>query len=400
MTVRRGPALIVGMVAGGTSLAAAVWAGSLQANAAVLSASRPAQTVPIPREFMPSGMRVPALQPPLTADQRDRTRVALWRDPLDQKLVNTLYVDAVRRAGNNAATRPAVRTLAGLGWRYTPAQQNLMMRAAYDARFGDVIDRADALLRRQKLTDQAITMLVAMEAIPQVHDMVVGKLLGEPMWRHDYLLRIGPQAPTQILDARIHTMRVLLRKPDGVSRAELAPTLQALVGAGRARDAYDLWAMKAGAPGRGNLIRDPDFRFAAALAGDDTAIPFEWRMNQSLGYSADANGNGATVTWDGRGVPVFMNQLVLVTPGRSYMLTIEGRADVGALRPLLVATLGCGAVSIAFVPVDGPEGAARFRSAPIPSGCDIADVAIGGDVDAGRRAVVMEIGRVALQPAG
>lgn len=398
MSTRGGAALASGIVVGVISLAAAVWSGMLRTDTMMLAASKPAQITPPPRAFVPPNMAVPPIQPRLTARQRQQIRSELWRSPLDQQLVDYLYVDAVRADGNSAATLPVARLLAELGWRYTPAQQNLMLRAAIDGRFADVIDRADALMRRQKLTDQAMTMLMAMEAIPQVHDLVVDKLLGDPMWRYDYLLRISPQSLPQVVDARFRTLRVLLRTPDGVSRAELAPALYALVAQERGVDANILWTLKAGKRQGDNVLRDGDFRMAAQLSGEEVHIPFEWKLNQNLGYSADAGGRGVIVNWDGRGVPLFMSQLVSVQPGRSYVLSIDGNTDSGSLQTLLSPTLDCGAVKQVFAPVGGRGERAQFQSAAVPKGCDIATLGIGGDIDAGRRAVSMDIARVVLRP--
>jgi len=398
VSARSGATLASGVIVGIMSLAAAVWAGFLRTDTAMLAASKPAQLAPPPRAFVPVGVAVPPVQPRLTAQQRKQIRWELWRTPLDQQLVDYLYVDAVRAAGNSAATLPIARLLAELGWRYTPAQQNLMLRAAIDERFSDAADQADALLRRQKLTEQAMTMLMAMEAIPQVHDLVVDKLLGDPMWRYDYLLRIGLQSPPQVVDARFRTLRVLLRMADGVSRAELAPALQALNAQGRGRDADALWTLKAGARRGDNVLRDGDFRTAAQMVGNEVRIPFEWQLNQNLGYSADVGGQGVIINWDGRGIPVFMSQFVPVQPGRRYMLSIEGKADAGTLQTLLSPWLDCGQVRLIFASVGGNAGGARFQSDPVPKGCDMATLGLGGDIDAGRRSVSMDIARIVLQP--
>jgi len=341
---------------------------------------------------------MPPLPQPLDNEQRQRIRAALWRNPLDQQLVNYLYVDAVRASGNNSSTLRTAKLLAALGWRYTPAQQNLMLRAAIDQRYVEVVDRADALLRRQKLTEQAMTMLMAMEAIPQVHRLVVDKLVGDPMWRYDYLLRIGPQSLPQVIDARFRTLRMLLQTPSSVSRAEIAPALEALIANGRGRDANALWILKAG-PQRGeNILRDENFHGAAKLAADDTHIPFEWQMYQNLGYSADVGGQGVIINWDGRGIPVFMSQLVPVEADRSYVLAVEGKADSDSLGKLLSPVLDCRTGKSPFTVLDSSAGVTRFRSTPVPGGCDIATLSIGGNIDAGRRPVSMEIARIVLQP--
>lgn len=398
--IRRAGALIAGIGAGVGTLVAAAWLGSMQIDGQLLNASMPARTVPVPPELIPAGATLPPMPPPLTLGQVRQLRAALWRDPLDAALVNILYVDAVRKRGAGAATRSIARTLALLGWRHSFAQQNLMLRAAIDQRFNEVIDRVDGLMRRQKATDQAITMLIAMETLPQVHKAVVAKLLGRPMWRYEYLVRIGPQAPALFLDARYDTVRTLLSAPGGMSRAELAPSVQSLVANGRAHAAYLLWSRKAGPISGINVLRDSEFHTAAALSGNDTVIPFEWQFNQSLGYSADANGQGVSINWDGRGVPVFMTQLVPVVSGRSYRLSVEGHADSGNFADMLAPTLTCGQAVITFNAVGYADGRTTFMSAPVPAGCDMATFAIGGNVDSGARAVTMEIDRVALQRAG
>jgi hypothetical protein len=392
--------VLVGMLAGAASLAAAVWAGTMQANVTALFTSNPATIIPFPKAFLTAGNAPPPTRLPLTAEQLNRLRGALWGDPLDQKLVNLLYVDAVRTGKSDADIRLMARTLARLGWRYTQAQQNLMVGAALDTRFPEMVDRADGLLRRQKLSDQTIIMLIAMEAVPQVHGLVVDKLLADPIWRHDYLLRIGTQAPAQILEARLQTMRTLLRSPVGARRAELVPIIQALVANGRGRAAYKLWEIKAGRTSERNLLRDPRFQTAAETASEETVIPFEWHLNQNLGYSTDASHEGVTINWDGHGVPVFINQLVPVDQGRSYMLTIQGHADSGKLQDLLAPSFGCGQGAVPFTPVGSSGATVRYRSGPVPVGCDMADLLIAGSVDAGLRGTTMDIAWVALQPAG
>lgn len=390
---------ILGAVVGLVSLAASAYAASLDKIEQRLLATRPETAAPIPKAYLPAGVLSPSSRPPLTPEQRILLRSALWQNPLDQRLVNFVYVDLVRGREGGAGTLKAAAVLGRLGWRFTPAQQNLMVRAALERRFPEVVDRADSLLRRQKLTDQAIAMLTAMEGIPSVHNLVVRKLSGRPMWRQDYLLRIGAQSSPQLLDARVKTLHVLLASPQGVSRTELAPALDALVATGRGLAAYALWELKAGKRTGANLVRDPRFQAAASSTGDPFASPFEWRMHQDLGYSADISSQGVTISWDGRSVPVFLNQLVPVAPGGSYVLKIEGHSDSGKLSELLSPSIGCGQVNVGFTAGEEGNGVASFRSGPVPADCRLGNLSISGAIDSGARAATIDIGQMHLQRA-
>lgn len=392
----------IAALAGLASFAAAGWSMVWQITDAQLLGTRAAaQIAPVPDNILPPGTPQPPEQPPLTAAEHETLARGLWRDPLDPKLFDLLYADAVRTGAPDARIDRLGGLLAALGWRYTPAQQNLIMRAALEGRFTGVVDRVDALLRRQKLPALAFSVLSAMEALPQVHGVVVARLAADPEWRHDYLTVIGPQAPPALLDARVRTLAALLRTPTGLSREDMAPSLAVLVANGRGRAAYALWMQHAGRPA-GGLVYDPGFRQAAAEAGKpDLGIPFEWRLTQDLGYDVETSPEGGvSVTWDRRGAPVFAAQTVPVAPGRRYQLMLRGRADRGGLQDLLVPTLTCGNATVRFQPVAAGGNEARYRSDAVPAGCDLAVLAINGGVDTGSGSVTFDVAQVDLRPFG
>lgn len=362
----------------------------------ILTATVSSQIVPLPVGALPPGTAQPVTRPLNAGHRRAITRL-LWRDPLNPRLTNLLYADAMRTAGPDLQARQAA-LLARMGWRFTPAQQNLMVRAALTGDYIQVIDRVDALLRRQKLLGPAFATLNAMEALPQVQSAVISRLRGQPVWRRDYLSVIGPQSAPALLDARLRTLTALLATPTGVGREEMASSLTALDASGRGRAAHRLWLQRAGAPA-GELLYDPDFRQAAAIVGtSDVATPFEWRFNQDLGYAAGPSLDGVMITWDHRGLPVFLSQRVPVMPGRRYILAVQAHSDTGEPQPLLAPDMICGNSSVSPAATDIHGDESRYQFGPLPRACDMATLRLSGRLDSGTGNTTITLKRVVLLP--
>lgn len=365
------------------------------------------RAVPVPAEYVPDGVTLPPEPPRLTPAQHKALGAALWRDPLDQGLFNLLYVDAVLSPSEKQQGTPDARLLSALGWRHTPAQQNLILRAALLPDNRQVVDRVDGLLRRQKVPEFGFAMLNAMEAIPEVQGLVEAKLRARPGWRADYLSVVPSPAPPELLTERARTLRQLSAARGGISRAELAPLLRALTAAGRTLEAYALWTAFAGTTGSSEALYDPQFRQAARQAGlaeigsAGGEVPFEWRFYQGPGFSAEPVGDGGVaLNWDGRGVPVFLTQLVPVAPGQRYVLALKGPSGSADLKNALSPSLACGTVSIDFVATASPRGEARFRSDPLPKGCEMGAFTIAGAIGRASRPTTVEIGRASLMKDG
>jgi len=393
--------------------AALVGLGSLFASAYSLGAqvedtqfsalTAAAQIAPLPEGVLPPGTPLPPEQPALTPALRKNVEKQVWRDPLSPRMVNLLFADAVRTEKPAEIVDRLADLLAQLSWRYTPAQQNLILRALVAGDAEDVMDRVDALLRRQRQPALAYTALAAMEAIPEVEETIVQKLAVQPAWRAGYLTVISPQSQPALLDARARTLAALLRTRGGMTREEMAPSLIALTASGRVEAAHRLWSMKNGERSGGeNLVYDPDFKDAFAHAGGaELGIPFEWRLGRDLGYAAYAAADGVAINWDRRGVPIFLTQTLPLQSGRSYALLLQGEADSASLTQLLSPALLCGAEAVRFVPVvgEGEQNTASYRTGPLPDDCETGVLAINGAVDSGAGPVNIRLERVVLSRA-
>lgn len=382
------------------SIVGAGYSAAMQiADARLIVDRAAAQIAPIPAALLPPGTPGPPAQRPADGAQRRALAEAAWRSPLDPQLINLVYADDVRAGRSASIVARDASLLSRLGWRYTPAQQNLMMRGVVTGRLAEVVDRVDALLRRQKAMGPSFAVLMTMEAAPEVHDLVVAKLKAKSPWRRDYLSVIDGATSPNILTARVRTMNELLGSAQGMTRDEMAPSLAALVAAGRGRDAYHIWVRKNGSNERVNLIHDPRFRQAAAFANTaDLSIPFEWKFGQGLGYTAQPSSSGALISWDRRGVPVFLSQVVPVAPGRGYMLTLRGNSEAGDIGTLLRADLKCGSDVIEPIAREVVAGEARLRFASLPKACDMGALTISGGFEAGRGDASIVLTALELRP--
>jgi len=389
------------VLAGLLSLSGVAYSAKLQvAEARLFVGDVGAQIAPLPDGLLPTGIPRPSYQPPLGVEQRRALRGALYHDPLDARLFNLIYVDGVRTGETAGQIRHNAELLGQLGWRYTPAQLNLLFRNLLDNRFDVVLDHIDALLRRRKLSSVATSMLMTMETIPEGHREVVDRLQGNPGWRRDYLSVIGPQTSSVTLEARTATIAALLRTPQGMTRDEIAPSLNALVATGRARAAHSLWIRHVRGLPDGNLVYDPRFQEVAAAEMSDRRIPFEWSLGAGLNYAARLSQEGVTISWDRSGVPTFLSQLVPLSPGRGYALTVRGRSDTQDLSKLLAPVITCAATNTRFIVAASTSGYVRYTASALPESCNMGVLTISGALDTGAGGVDFGIREITLRTTG
>jgi len=395
----QGKTYILAGVAALVSISGAGYSGYTQVDDAnALQAGTNAALAPVPPGILPANTKLLAQPRPMTAVQRRELGRAASHTPLDQEIFNLFYANQVRSDVSVEQLRRQARHLSELGWRYTPAQQNLILRDMLDTDFHTIVDRADSLIRRQKMPEFAFAILSAMEAIPEIQPDVIRKLRSNPSWRRDYLSVIMPGSPPALLTARVRTINALLDSPSGIARIEAAQSLTSLIESGRGRLAQQLWRRLGGYTDRGNLVYDPMFSHAAVLAGTgDPTVAFDWQFGQNLGFSATPSAEGAVIDWDHRGAPTFMTQTVAIPSGRSLVLTIKGSADQSEISKSLRVTLECAGKIIQFTGSATSSGA-RYYSPVVPEDCDMGILGIGGVVDSAKNQSAIRVKKVDLRP--
>ena len=278
----------------------------------------------------------------LPVEVRDRVRSAVAQQPVDQALLNLIFADALRRDPKSVDVARLRPLLAALGWRSTPAQQNLITDALQRSDLETIIDRADGLLRRERLGDQILTLLLAVEAVPQVQDLLVRAIERDPNWRAAFFTRSDLLVTDAQFAGRARTLEALLDAKVELPRGEMAASINALARHGDMENAYRVFARYRPDYVSKRLLSDPDFSQTAAQdrKASLTAVPFEWALARGRGIQSTVTGSAAgaelSLRWDGRGRPLLLSQTIKGQAGAQYMLDLHGvDADLALDRTLL-----------------------------------------------------------------
>lgn len=247
-----------------------------------------------------------------------RTRALLAEQPLDQPRFNLLF--AAEAKGEMDAGRRAAfaKTLGALGWRDTASQQNLIMEAARVNDPQAMVLHIDALLRRGRMVDNILPVLVQVEAVPEAAALLADRLALQPNWRTRYLRESGLLASPQALTARARLLERMLEKGDKLTNRELKPSLDTMMRGGLREDAARIAMRVNPASGGKAAIHDPDFSQYLSLSQEDREypLPFEWTTANRPGISAQIgprNGGGQLqLRWSGVGAPVIARTMVLL----------------------------------------------------------------------------------------
>lgn len=267
--------------------------------------------------------------------------------PLQPELAYGLVAARVHERKARELTEQERRTLESYGWRSSVIQMALLQDAMNRKDELAVLARIDGLLRRGKLTDQLVAILIKIEqAGPAVRAQLVDLLLERPVWRKSFLIEPAGTTGRPALLARAATIDAMVAKGLNPTREELAPVVNGLSAAGIEDRAASLWRQFHRAGRRTPLPFDGNFVQLAADPQDGVyqAMPYEWHAEHGAGYSARAtaisrNSASLLVRWNGRGLPTFLRQKLIAEPGASYQIVINGPLlDKGMLQRIGFAT--------------------------------------------------------------
>ena len=324
---------------------------------------------------------------------------AFSKDPLNQNLVNAgLALNSPGLTSENRAQWIAV--IGKMGWRSTAALQTLVDDAMKKQDLRSITVVADALLRRQKFFEETVSLMNLLEAQPATWAGVYTRLKNRAPWRADYLQLAGSIKNPEVIDGRIKTLMMLQNSGDPLTRQELAPSIAVIIGAGRLKEAAQIWRVNAGASR--SAIHDANFSIAVGPgANAETSFPFEWQFFSGAGFSAypsedGLNGASVAIQWDGRGVPVFMHQLTSATSGHyQFSFNVEGDAQKFATK--IGVRFRCGNEVIRLRNTVKPNSQVVTAETITPVKCQFPWVDIFGQVQDRSAAVDLAFNRVMLK---
>ncbi|MGK6353909.1 hypothetical protein ACMGDH_01630 [Sphingomonas sp. DT-207] len=320
---------------------------------------------------------------------------AIIARPLRQELVNFAVV-----YGGHVSDERWILLLRRLGWRSTEALQTILAHDITKNNLAGALDSLDALLRRRQLFDEGSLALGQMEKLDEGRPYVVRLLARRPPWRRDYLLMAGDLRDPRAALSRYQVLLALRRGGDQLERHEVAPLLPALIRGGNRAEAWHLWqlfdAARVTSP-----VNDPDFRvITSSLDGDIMSVPFEWHIATGPGFSAvpylDAGVPRLSLSWDGRGVPVFASQRTSAQPGM-YRLNVTTQDSHAIVDRLLAFRLRCDDGSVVDFRLESPSGSPALRylsEARVP--CAFPELQIAARLQASPSSYNVSLDRITL----
>ena len=299
-------------------------------------------------------------------------RRAVAAQPYAQDVVNAAVVARYFRDHDEAKLTRGMKRVDRLGWRSTTALQNsvqLTMESGLD--IGRVADVADALLRREKIVEQATMLMNYMEMNPKTRAIVASKLAQRPTWRSGYLANVASLKAPQQFVARGLLLEDIFARNDRLTRDELSPSLSVMTAAGLVRPAYAIWRKFEKRPAA--LLNDPRFELAAKVGVSPYfAIPFEWQFGAANGYWSEVFRDGddtlVRINWNGKFVPELMRQQTVLDPG-SYRLVVTGQAMDSAQVAQLDFALSCDRERFGFDRVVSRNASRLILAMRAPSTC-------------------------------
>ena len=346
------------------------------------------------------GKPVPAAQAPgLAAALRQQ----IIKRPLSQLLVDQYYslisLNSLANAGERERWRQQV---AALGWRSGAAQINLMGQGALAADMRAVLDRTDALMRRQYKMEQVGNLLYLVEQDPQTQPLLIQRLYRGVPWRTFFFMNPTGTATDAGRMARVRTLDALLRMKSPLTRTEVASFLVAMRSPRDLPEAYRIWrafrSQQETAPALGTTF-DPGFTLYPNTGAEGSiGLPFEWEPLSGAGYSADIDSGAVTLNWDGSGAPVLLRQTFRALPQRYRVMLRGPDANVGFLNHFTV-NLECPTGPIRFGNATAIAGGVTALSDGAV-GCAFPTLTVKGSPGMGFEQVVASLSFLAAQPVG
>lgn len=334
-------------------------------------------------------------------------RRALALSPLQVRAARVLSQSELA-LGHEDAGLAAMDVAGQGGWRDNVTQLWILQAALGGGDYAEALQRADALIRREALTDQLFADLRPWFAEPAFRAALVTRLADGPDWRGQLFLDWRKAAPGEIAGI-VQLVADIDRSAAPVTDLELFPLVERLLELGAAAPAHALWLARAPRAGwmPGNRVYDGRFAVARTRDYGERAPRFEWWVDPDQTSLADVepapDGRGGSLRIaSNAGDPVALaRQTLVLAPGRYRLLArIAARTerDVAGLDFALRcypqdADLPLEARRIAQAGIDQ----LRYQSAAtVPAGCIRQDLIVriaggepvGGDVAIAEVAVV------------
>lgn len=263
-------------------------------------------------------------------------RATVLVDPTNDRALRVLGL-ATEQLGRHDEAATIMDQAAALGWRDTPTQLWALKAAAINGNITAVMQRTDALARRNK--EGALTTAVFLAAVtdPQSRAALIDSLARQPMWRGAFFASVREHLPVTSLDGIEILYRDMQVQGVSISPVEQLSYVDRLINIGQFWRARAFWvkSFKISQDLLKTFPYDANFALAAKLGGDVAVSQFEWRLNPDLAGAVDFDSEG---TGSSLSLPANLNngatiisQVVMLAPGTHDLTAlVRGQATAAA----------------------------------------------------------------------
>lgn len=257
-------------------------------------------------------------------------------DPSNDRALRILGL-AKELSGERDAGATIMRQAAALGWRDTPTQLWALRDGAMRDDAVTVMQRADALARRNRSPEltQAVFLAALNEA--RLRAALVDSLGRKPVWRTSFFANVRQRLPASATDGMEALFREMQARRLAIAPGEWLNYVDRLIDLGDYARARATWARAFAIPA-GRLAATPydgDFALAAARPDGAPVSQFEWVLNSDLSgaasFSGGTDGSALSIPAQLTDGAVIASQVMMLTPGPHQLSArIEGDAGTAA----------------------------------------------------------------------
>lgn len=324
--------------------------------------------------------------------------------PINQHLLSQYAILLRETDASSRKIDQAYQLLARLGWRSTPAQQNLIAYALAKEDFPAIIRRSDGLLRRGRFSAQISILLLTAEQSLEARRLLIDALQQGPSWSDAFFARAGSLNTKEGLAAHAALLNEFLDAGNQLGRAQTVGAMRAMIKHDLVTDAYGIFERLSSLhQNKTQGIFDPDFRIAAdGRLRTEPAYPFEWNVVSGRGIYSRVEDRGSSgrlnLKWNGRGHPLLLSQLFWRGDKPVRGIRVKGLGNEGRLLSSMQLFISCvdePSRKVQLYPTPHTEGGITYRN-EVPDSCEFMRLEVYGLSENGSKPVDIQIDRIDL----
>lgn len=253
-------------------------------------------------------------------------------DPTNDLALRVLGL-ATEKLGQQEHGAVIMRQAAALGWRDTPTQIWMMHDAALRDDPFIVIQRADALARRNSSGDLTQALFLAAITEPRPRAALIDSLKRQPMWRGAFFANVRQHLPLSSASAMEALFSEMRANNLPVTAIEQLSYVARLVDLAEFKRAQMFWAQALGIPPStlASIPYDGNFRQAGKRPPDAPLSPFEWMIPPDLSGIVTITNKGLSIPADLIGGTALAIQVLMLPPGEHLLMTeVDGQPSVAS----------------------------------------------------------------------